>query len=579
MKQKKNRLLIILIIIVSILLILLGFTYAYIATDFLKGNKQLFFNYIQQFTDDKEGFIDNDLKQYFAKQNSTPYTNKGTFTAKISGPEEIENQIKNVNNMNISFSGQVDNTASKLLQDVSINYSKNVSFPFSFKKVQDTIGIQTQYISKQKYISTDINKIEDLKSDLTTNTMSESAKTIKQAEDIFSINIKEQLKNVENRYLNILEQNFQDSQFSKIEEGGEKGYRLTLSNKELTDIEIKLLEELKNDQVTLDKINEYIETLGNFEKITANKIDKAINELNNQNNDDNKFELTIYQKNRKISKIQLNIEGININIQKSKSESDLQYNISFESKNEKQESFNIYLNLKYDGLLSLQNINEEYELGISSIANSDTTQTLSYTYRVLNNVNFEESSNIENFTDNNSVNLNNLQKEQRNNFLNNVEQRINETNKAQMESLGITENENPLIYINPITYLSMSVFNITDNTIVSDMEEAEITTFNSKFELYQGTNQGGATVKGLLTTIAQNNGLDEDEDQEENNQNDVSNNSRQIKEINFNGEEFDVNKQTIAMLKEEISIEDHFRIEFERDENSGRIYRVVISKK
>ena len=41
----------------------------------------------------------------------------------------------------------------------------------------------------------------------------------------------------------------------------------------------------------------------------------------------------------------------------------------------------------------------------------------------------------------------------------------------------------------------------------------------------------------------------------------------------------EVNKQTIAVLKGEISTEDAFRVEFEKDENSGRIYRVVISKK
>ena len=65
-----------------------------------------------------------------------------------------------------------------------------------------------------------------------------------------------------------------------------------------------------------------------------------------------------------------------------------------------------------------------------------------------------------------------------------------------------------------------------------------------------------------------------DEDDENKN-----NNRYLIKEINYNGEEMEVNKQTIAVLKGEISTEDAFRVEFEKDENSGRIYRVVISKK
>ena len=72
------------------------------------------------------------------------------------------------------------------------------------------------------------------------------------------------------------------------------------------------------------------------------------------------------------------------------------------------------------------------------------------------------------------------------------------------------------------------------------ISEEDVLTFNNKFEVYQSTNLQGVTVRGLLSTIELNNEQQQD------------NSSRQIKEINFNGEEYEVNEQNIAGLKEEI---------------------------
>ena len=588
MKQKKNKILIIAIIIVLILIICLSLVYVYIATDYLKSDKQLFFKYISQIVDDENGFIENELKQYYEKQKNTPYTNKGTFTTEINDLEEIfYTQIENVNNMNITFSGQVDNASSKMIQDISINYSDSVKFPFSFKKVQDTIGVQTKYVSK-KYISTDIDQIGDLSTNSTQNNIGESTQNIEKIEDIFNSEILEEIAHIKDTYLEVLNQNIQENKFSKVDEKGTIGYKLSISSEEINDVLIKLLETLKNDQTTLDKINEYANISGSSNQITTDDIDDIIEELTNSDNSEDSedieqsnIEVAVYQKDGKTSKIIIKFGEINISIQKNKTENELQYNVSLEKNYEEGGKAAAHVDIKYEGLVSLQNINENYELGLEATISTDDSQPLSYKYNISNNVNFEEASNIEEFTESNSLNLNTLEEEQRNNFMNSLEQRITEVNKKQMEELGVAEDENPLIYINPLTYLYISIFNSAQNAItesINETEKEDISLYNAKFELYEGTNQGGGTVKGLLTTISQNNGLDDDEEEEEENQN-GSNEQRLIKEINFNGEEFEVNKQTIALIKEEISIEDYFRVEFERDENSGQIFRVVISKK
>lgn len=97
------------------------------------------------------------------------------------------------------------------------------------------------------------------------------------------------------------------------------------------------------------------------------------------------------------------------------------------------------------------------------------------------------------------------------------------------------------------------------------MSELEINTFNNKFEMYESTNLQGVTVKGLLSTISLNN---ESQD-----------NDRQIKEINFNGEEYEATDENLTFIKEDIDTEKSYRVEFEKDQDTGIIYRAVINEK
>lgn len=54
--------------------------------------------------------------------------------------------------------------------------------------------------------------------------------------------------------------------------------------------------------------------------------------------------------------------------------------------------------------------------------------------------------------------------------------------------------------------IGMSVFNGAQDAVnQANMDEATITTFNAKFSSYEGTNVKGSRVNNLLSTIAQNN--------------------------------------------------------------------------
>ena len=177
-------------------------------------------------------------------------------------------------------------------------------------------------------------------------------------------------------------------------------------------------------------------------------------------------------------------------------------------------------------------------------------------YSITNNVQFKDSVEIEDLTEENAVILNDQDEEYVTNLMNAIQQRMVEVNQVQIEELGVSEEENPIQYLIPAF--------LTTNQTDTEIDEQSVNAFNEKFELYQSTNTKGATVKGLLTTIQNNN------ETEGNNQ---------IEEINFDGEEYEVTEQNITFLKSSINVDDAFRVEFEKDSNTGLIYRAVINKR
>ncbi len=565
MKQKKSKIIIILIIIVILVIILASLGIAYFATDLFKSNKTLFAKYAGQIADENQGFIENALQQYNEKKQSNTYSDKGTFSVNASANSSTTN-LDNVNKFNVTYTGQVDTTNSKSEQNVSINYSDSVKFPVNYKKIGNKIGLQTDYVGS-KYIGIESDKMEKLSLDTNTINSSEAEQTSSNV-DINEIkdgttelkNIlqnpfsQEDIVNIKNNIISIMD-GISDSKFSNINDSNGKGYKLVLSGDDLKNFVIQLLQRLSQDTETLDKINEYLQNQGNSNKLTATQIEKEITNITNNSDFDNEtLELTVYKKNGKTNKFIIKIEDLEIDVEKNNSNNNIEYNVVVDA-NYNNEKMKISLKTVYQGLETMQQVNENYEL---SIENSQNT----YIYHLTNVVDFTQTKEIEDFTSDNSLILTDYDKDVVSNFLVQVGQRIQEVNSTQMAQLGIEESDNPILHLIP----SFGTYSdIISNMNTSQINEQDVNTFNQKFELYESTNLGGATVKGLLTTINLNN-----ESQEEN---------RKIEEINFNGQEYEASTQNIAFIKEDIKTDAYYRVEFEKDQSTGLIYRAVINPK
>ena len=546
MKQKKNKGLRITIVILLIIILLLvgGIAYLYFFTDMFKSNKQLFFKYTSQIVQSENGFIDNQLVQYFQKKNSTSYENNGEITFEVAIPN-IEDDLELANNFNITFTGKEDPTNSKSEKEISLNYSDSVKFPLTYRKTNTITGIQTQYIGSS-FVSVrndeELSGLEDINNLLKLQNLEFS---------------NEEVRNLKTTYFDNILNTLDDSKFSTLTEGNLTGYRLTLTGEELKNTLVQILNALKADTNTTHKLNEILQGVGINSEIDEDSIDDLIESINNSEwNQD--IEMTVYAVGGNLSKVDIGMTGNTLTMSKEGNGQDITYTISL---NTTKQDISAVCTAKYSDLNS-DNVTETYELTLegiyeeSNVVEQTENAKAHNKYSITNNVQFKDGVEIEDLTEENAVILNDQDNEYVTNLMNAIQERIVEVNKVQMEELGVSENENPMQYLIPTLFAT--------NQATAEIDEQAVNAFNAKFELYQSTNTKGATVKGLLTTIQNNN------ETEGNNK---------IEEINMDGEEYEVTEQNITLLKSSINVDDAYRVEFEKDINTGLIYRAVINKR
>ena len=645
MEQKKSKeLLITIIVILMIIIILVGvIAYLYFFTDMFKSNKQLFFKYTSQIVQNEDGFIGNQLRQYFQKKNSTSYENSGEMTFEVSIPN-MEEDLELANNFNITYTGKENPNNSKSEKEISINYSDSVNIPLTYRKTNNITGIQTQYIGSS-FVAVrsdeEISGLEDINNLLKLQNLEFSNEEIQSLKTTYFDNI-----------LNALD----DSKFSTLTEENLTGYRLTLTSEEFKNTLVQILNTLKTDTNTTHKLNEILQGIGIDTQLNEDSIDDVIESINDWKLNDN-VEMTVYATGESLSRVDIGMAGNTLTINKEGNDQEVTYTMSL---NATEQDTSAIFTAKYSGLNS-DNVTEAYELTLegkygetnvveksdntqdtldisseretieslittvqankiaagedgTQISDTDVEEELSsgeddnYTdmrleketdttfnitfvstgdrfvidntgeiveepgktttnetstdttenaishnkYSLRNNVQFKDGVEIEE----NAVILNDQDKEYVTNLMNAIQQRIVEVNQVKMEELGVSEDENPIQYLIPAF--------LQANQASTEIDEQAVNTFNAKFELYQSTNTKGATVKGLLTTIQNNN------ETEGNNK---------IEEINFDGEEYEVTEQNITFLKSSINVDDAYRVEFEKDSNTGLIYRAVINKR
>ena len=544
-KNKSTLIIKILIILFIVILLIVAGLIVYLSTDLFKSNKTLFTKYAMQILGEEDSFIESDVINHYEKIMQTPFQNESTLSFNITGGDA--QQAQRVAQTNVTLKGQIDVKNKSFDENLSINYSPEVTLPIELRMKNGLFGYkQEQYISS-KFI------VDDRKS----STSSSSSNTNTQ-----SITI-EDIKAIFEKYGEIIFSGLTDDKFSKEENDNDTVYKLTLTNADLNNLEKSVLETLKDDSQTIEKLG-----------LNSSDIESALDDIEDesQGNSDETIEFNLYKQNGSISKIELKNEEMTISIEKSLENNNLQYKILIGNENSNLGE----VDLSYNGL-STQEVEENYSIQLNSNNGSSSSSASNISYNLNNKVSFMDNCNIEDFNDNNAIIFSKYDEEQIDSLTDSINERMTQVNEMQMEELGIDVSQNPLgIMTMPLAiFIVGQAATTVDNTA---LQQADVTAYNQKFELYEGTNIQGTTVRGLLTTISNNNGL-QDTSSQSGNANLNLGSSYKIEEINFNGEEYEVNQQNIAALKDEVVAENYYRVEFEKDPNSGRIYRAVINQK
>lgn len=635
MEQKKSKkLLITMIVLITIIIITIGILIVVLTTDILKTDKEMFFKYAFQ-------IVDEQLSGYYNKIGNNAFEDKGHISFEILKNGEKLESFQYIENFNINYEGKVKISENKAEQNISINYPNNVKFPINYRQINNKIGLQTKYVGS-KYIAVEEGKkletdnislpqinisknitenestketiqkkylsiiksnlkeesfIKETNGDLTgykliissqevKNLLIQLLNTIKTDETMLKYISTETVNNLFKKIENIeIQENLtmivyqKDKVLNQISINIPNNLDIQI-NKSKTENQIKYenIVKVKNDEENETEYKLTIEYTGlqgmqtieeKYELDVNIPLEAKVEEIESKplsfKEEKDLIELLIAdaKSNRMLENEdteKLSYEDIEKTLNTDTDESYSKINLSKETDDTYKITFK---NSKDKFILDASGkiIDEQQNTEIEENSDSKDVEFINYKYKISNSNTFVDNIEIEPLDDENAIILTSQDQSYVENLLNKITERLKLVEEKIMSQSEI--NQKPQLILNP--YNSILTTNMSGEAL-SNLSEMEINAFNEKFNLYKNSNQRGGSVKGLLTVIENNNASQENE-------------TKKIEEINFEGQEYEVTEQNITLIKSNINVEDNYKVEFETDETTGLIYRVVINKK
>lgn len=287
MKGKKI-LIISIIVILVIALVIGGVVFAFMTTDILKTDEQLFYKYMADIGLKASNMASKELDDYLTKMQTTAYANESKLTVNVEMPKEMQDKMKKgyvdkINDINITFSGKVDNPNKRSIQDININYSDSVTFPIKYKKDNNLYAATSEKLLKS-YLAVKNENLQKVGENFglnesnvnieIPNSMDTSILQMKQSDIVNEIMLAK----------SIIEQNVTEANFSKIDDNS---YALTLSERETINILSQIIGQLKQSN--------------NISKNMKDTLDGSLKKMNALNVKDTELVQIIVKKDGKIT--------------------------------------------------------------------------------------------------------------------------------------------------------------------------------------------------------------------------------------------------------------------------------------
>ena len=522
--RKKRILIMIISIILVVLMLLVAFALIYLNTDMFKSNKTLFMKYLGQKTENLNQIYTqttqkNDYETLLEQNKYTVNTQINVNNTENLGTTE-ENTDNVINQLKIVSDGQVDIANQYNYQ--KMNLYKNGESLLGLEYIQNSNTYGLRFLDLfQQFLLADNNNLQDLFKKL--GYSDEEISNIPNQIQLEQMSINQlEISNEEkeellNRYIEIIKDNLSDKNFFKeqnqtIEIDGKSvqtnSYSVTLTKEQLNNLYLAILEQLKNEEVILGKLDILQIKDNNSQSLRdsfIDGIDELISQINQNNIGQDETTITVYEnmKNTVRTSIKTNEYEINLDFLATNGENFIQYREDNNS-NDTTKKFVLSEN------------NGDLEINITTTEGEDENNyTIKQTKEVSGNsmtksisARYEDSDNrveayvtqnyqtVTQFNDGitldnqNSIKLNDLEQEELQSLMTTVTDNVNNKFAELQAEIDMQEIQQVL--------LNAHLLEEGQNIESTGVTETEKTRYNSQFEMLRGQNLDAERVLNAI---------------------------------------------------------------------------------
>lgn len=557
MPRKKRIALAIAIPSIIVIIIIITGILLYLNTDMFKSNKTLFFKYFGKNSENiKEIEEIFESTEYEKKLQNNKYTDdiniKVNYTNNLQTTSEDNSNT--INNVKLLIKGEEDKNNKYSYKDFKLEKDKNIAtntenqsssensnesnnkeqniMEVEYIKNDNNYGIRFSDLFKQ-YLLVENNNLKDL-----FRKIGYSEQELENVPDSIEINditlsdikfTEDEIKQLSEKYSEIINKKVSKEKFEKNSKQvitiNEKNittnaYILKLTNEELNNLYVDLLESLKQDEIILNKIESIQNKINSIninsseskdlKESFAEEIDLQIEKINKTNIGNQETKIIVYENSGKT--IRTAIQGKDYEINFDYINTQDEKNIELIVKKDEIETYNIKLKKDKDGIkLDIYSNDETNPIKISLEQNKNESDkkcsnNINLKYENTNSkleVSAEQEINIvdkfenENtLNDQNSILLNGLEKEQLQAVLNQVSEEVQQKINSISEEVKINDIQEILE--------TLGIINKQQNIEAGGITETEKNRFNSKFEILKGEELDNENVLKVVEAVKDN---------------------------------------------------------------------------
>ncbi len=534
MPRKKRKILLVVLAIVFLFIVGgISLILLYLNTDMLKSNATLFAKYLGQNIENMEEVLKQEENDFHQLLQQKPYEEETTI--KVNYTENIgktsENNDNEINQLRLKMKGQMDPSHQYEYRDIRLLKEEQEIAKVEYMQNEQVYGIRFSDLFRQ-FILMNRGEIGELIGETdfiqegNHNQFDEVAMG-KEIKELFQFS-EEEKKNFQTRYINIVNQNVTKDKFSKqenqnIQINGKtinvNAYILTLSKEQMNELYIKILEELKQDEMILNKIDQLQTMLAKYNIMLESddireyfiqNIDKMITDIMRNNIGQEEMKIIVYENYHITRRTVIQGTDYKITLDLLPEENYLQFTwqdtknnkeivVTYQeqanekefhirnTEEEKTTEYSLRINEKGTGTENLKTIVGQYEDEFNRL-----TATIEQEIHLVDNFSDEFK-----LAEEEKINLSDLEKEQSQSILEQVISGVGgKVNQIMTEEI---KQEDFMEILKAI-----GVRNEIEGFETVGITETEKNRFNSKFEILQGENLGSENLIRLIEAIKEN---------------------------------------------------------------------------